>query len=293
MIRIKSGFSGEYSLVLPKMVTDMMESDSIASSLYITDIGYYPKAKSHYRKRDKPIDQYVLIYCVDGKGSYELFGKKHEVIANSYFILPAGQPHKYQADSITPWTIYWIHFKGALAEHYAKGATMPIAVDPELHSRINNRNKLFEELYETLNSDFSLESIKYATSLFHHYLGSLRYIKPYRIADPNSSNSIVAVATHFMNENIERHITLKDVANYVGYSPSRLSSVFKTTTGHSPLNYINLLKIKHACELLDTSTMKINQICHKVGISDQYYFSRLFSKIMGKSPRSYRTTPKA
>ena len=53
MIRIKSGFSGERSLVLPKMVTSMMSADAIASVLYITDIGYYPNADAHFRERKK------------------------------------------------------------------------------------------------------------------------------------------------------------------------------------------------------------------------------------------------
>ena len=80
MLRIKSGFSGERSLVLPKMVTDMMAADAIVSVLYVTDIGYYPKAENHYRERREPIDQYVFIYCIDGRGSYEVGGNSYEVV---------------------------------------------------------------------------------------------------------------------------------------------------------------------------------------------------------------------
>lgn len=125
MLRIKSGFSGERSLVLPKMVTDMMAADAIVSVLYVTDIGYYPKAENHYRERLEPIDQYVFIYCIDGRGRYEVGGNSYEVAANQYFILPAGVPHRYQADAEEPWTIYWIHFKGVLAPHYAADAIAP------------------------------------------------------------------------------------------------------------------------------------------------------------------------
>lgn len=51
--------------------------------------------------------------------------------------------------------------------------------------------------------------------------------------------------------------------------------------------------MQQACLLLDTTDMKINQICYKIGIEDTYYFSRLFSKIMGMSPREYRKSKKA
>lgn len=88
-------------------------------------------------------------------------------------------------------------------------------------------------------------------------------------------------------------MTLKEIAEFSGLSPSRLSAVFKDRTGHSPLNYFNFMKMRKACELLDNTKMKLNQISLKLGIDDQYYFSRLFSKIMGSSPKAYRERQKA
>lgn len=67
---------------------------------------------------------------------------------------------------------------------------------------------------------------------------------------------------------------------------------FKASTGHSPLAYFNLLKIQEACRLLDHTSMKLNQVCYKLRIDDPYYFSRLFKKIMGMSPRAYRILQK-
>ena len=83
------------------------------------------------------------------------------------------------------------------------------------------------------------------------------------------------------------------MADYVGFSSSHLSAVFRQRTGHSPLNYFNILKIRRACEMLDSTDMKLNQISFKLGIDDPYYFSRLFSKLMGVSPKAYRSHPKA
>ena len=58
------------------------------------------------------------------------------------------------------------------------------------------------------------------------------------------------------------------------------------------MSYFNQLRIQKACELLDFTDMKINQVCFKIGIDDPYYFSRLFKQVMGCSPREYQQVKK-
>ena len=92
-----------------------------------------------------------------------------------------------------------------------------------------------------------------------------------------------------MQENIERHISLEQLASFAGYTPGHFSTIFKRAIGHAPIAYFNLLKMQTACNLLDSTDMNINQIAAKLGFDDSYYFSRLFSKIMGMPPSAYRT----
>lgn len=293
-MKLKEGFNGERAIVLPKMIIDWMESDALTSALHITDMGYYPKAQSHYRERKEPINQYVLIYCVNGAGWYRVGGQEYQVVGGQYFILPAGLPHEYCADNTNPWTIYWIHFKGTLASCYVPGVSHPIDVKPDKDSRISDRLRLFEEIYNTLKAGYGNGNLRYVSSLFHSFLGSLQFMQYYRRAGgaPVDEDNVADAAIHYMKENMEKKVALDDVATFTGYSVSRFSLLFKQKTGHSPLAYFNLLKIQQACFLLDSTDMKINQICYKTGFDDAYYFSRLFSKIMGCSPREYRKSKK-
>ena len=289
----KHGFRGERLITLPPMVIDSEIADPLVSSLYVTDIGYYPHAEGHFCQRNEPIAEHVLIYCVDGSGWCEVEGEKHAVQANHFFVLPAGKPHTYGADESNPWTIYWVHFSGSHATVYASGALHPQEIKPNLRSRINYRNQIFEEIFNTLYNGYSQDSLRYVSSLLHYYLASMRYISSYRQAEKQTDNDgIVSAAVHYMQENIEKRLTLQDFARYTGYSPSHFSALFKRQTGDSPLGYFNRMKIEASCQMLTDTDMHINQICHKVGIADCYYFSRLFRHITGVTPRQYRLQQK-
>lgn len=288
-MRIREGFTGQRSVVVPQLILDMAAADDLLSALHITAMGYYPKANNHYRSRKIPIDDWVLIYCVDGEGWFELAGEKHRVTANSYFILPAGLPHSYGADSIDPWTIYWVHFQGTLASVYSSLSDRVCGINPTSNSRIRERNNLFEEIFKSLDRGLTPDSIRYASALFHHYLATLRYLSEYRgLIGNGDQDDIVDATIHFLEENVEKTLTLQKIADYAGLSPSYFSAVFKKRTGYAPLTYFNILKIRQACRLITDTHMKMNSICHKVGISDPYYFSRLFSKVIGMSPSEYR-----
>jgi transcriptional regulator GlxA family with amidase domain len=124
----------------------------------------------------------------------------------------------------------------------------------------------------------------------------MKYLGVYRattnLNQAGQQSGAVEEAIHFMHENIRKRITLKEIAQYVGFSPSHFSGLFQRKTGHSPLNYFIQLKIQEACHQLDFSDMKINQISMLVGFDDPLYFSRIFTKTMGSSPSEYRKKKK-
>lgn len=91
-----------------------------------------------------------------------------------------------------------------------------------------------------------------------------------------------------MRENIQQNLTLKELASYFKYSPSHFSALFFGETGVSPMNYFIRLKIQKACEYIELTNMKLNEIATHLGFEDAAYFSRTFTKVMGCSPSVYR-----
>lgn len=293
LIRKKDGFQGERWIFLPDSVIEQLETDPITEVLHITKIGYYPNARGHFRERPETIGEYILIYCIEGNGFLQVKDSDFVLNENQLVILPANIPHSYMADEVNPWTIYWIHFKGHLAYHFVKGLNVPTDIKSTDNSRFNERIALFEEIFTNIQNGYSMQNMQYATTLFYHFLGTIRYIDQFlntRGNEPDKGD-LIGAAINYMKNNIEKKLSISTVANFIGYSTSHFSRLFSQTVGLTPNEYFNKIKIQKACVLLKTTNMKINQICYKVGIHDSYYFSRLFKKIMNTSPKEYRKQP--
>lgn len=297
MARIKSGFFGERAVVLPAPVIEEYKATEMGAMLHITDIGFYPKASYHFRKRTKEeASQYVLIYCTEGEGWFELNDQRQKVMANQVFILPKGKAHQYGCKSSKSWTIYWIHFDGRQAGFFADGFEKPLQVLPEKDSRIEERLRLFEEIFSTLKNGYSRSNLEFSSSTLMYFLGTLKYLSAYRASQSSEQvfqqRDVADEAIHFMREHVRKRLELKDMAAYVGYSISHFSMLFQQKTGYSPLNYFLHLKIQEACHFLDFTEMKVNQISMLMGFEDPFYFSRIFTKTMGESPSDYRRKKK-
>lgn len=291
MARIKNGFPGERAIILPVAVLQEFRNEKLGGLLYITDIGFYPKAGYHFRMRESSeSDQYILLYCVDGEGWVNAEGKIQKLSRGEVVILPRGKAHSYGSNKNNPWTIYWIHFDGSMAAYFAEGLEKPFLISAGQDSRIEDRLALFEDIYTTLKNGYSKINLDYSVTVMFHFLGSLKFMSAFRssLSGRQSQRDIVEDAIHFMRENIQRQIKLEEIAQYTNYSVSHFSILFREKTGYSPLNYFNQLRIQAACHHLDFTDLKINQIAMMTGFDDQFYFSRLFSKTMGCSPVSYR-----
>src|SRR5436190_11559087 len=111
----RDGFQGEKLISLPDSIwKKAIKENPVLSHLYITHIGYFPKAAFHYRERKNGCSDNILIYCLRGKGWYTIKDKRYEVRPNQFFILPATKEYIcYGSDENEPWSIYWIHFSGS------------------------------------------------------------------------------------------------------------------------------------------------------------------------------------
>ena len=284
----QDGFPGQLSYVIPEKILDLVLQRPLISDLYITDIGYYPHAKHHFRERATGVSQSILIYNVEGKGLIHVGETTYELLPDHFFLIPSDVPHSYYADPDDPWSIYWIHFAGSKSGLFSSEALQPTVLERSVNSRVNERIALFHEIFKNLDRGFNVETLEYINFCLYHLLASFTHPDQFRLINQARAKDYIGQSINFMLENLNRNLKLEEIAAAVQLSGSHFSRIFANRTGHSPIDYFIQLKIQRACRLLDNTNWSIAEVASEAGFEDQFYFSRLFRKVMGMSPRMYR-----
>ena len=101
-------------------------------------------------------------------------------------------------------------------------------------------------------------------------------------------NRLANIAKEYIRKNYNKDIRLADVAEQVYLSPTYFSAIFKRETGMNFNEYLTEYRIEMAKEFLKNLEYKVTEVGEQVGYEDSKYFSKIFRKMVGISPRDYR-----
>jgi len=123
----------------------------------------------------------------------------------------------------------------------------------------------------------AVELLTQAVSMKQENLTGIRY------------SHVISRAEKYVAENFcDPNISLISVAKYVGLSSAHFSTVFSQTLGRSFINYLTAMRIERAKELLASTNMKLSNIAMEIGYNEPNYFSHVFRKLEGITPKEYR-----
>lgn len=118
---------------------------------------------------------------------------------------------------------------------------------------------------------------------------ALEVIKQTLAGKESNTTSLVDKIKYFTEKNYHKNISLHDVAESVFLSPKYISRLFKEKEGMGFHDYKLKLRIDKAKELLQTTALTVNEISYKVGYANVESFVRVFKKVTGNTPGSFRT----
>lgn len=132
----------------------------------------------------------------------------------------------------------------------------------------------------------------YQTMIYSHFMELVVFLsRQYDIISSEVKDNVIniAKAVSYMENNFREHINLKDLADKAELSVRHFNRIFKESYKTTPINYVLRLRIQYASLLLRKSKLSISEIAYESGFDDSNYFTRQFKKIMGASPKEYRT----
>lgn len=113
--------------------------------------------------------------------------------------------------------------------------------------------------------------------------------KEHHQIEEDQTNHFIKEAKEYIEEHYADNLTLGEVAEHIGISSGYLSTLFMQFLGCGFVDYLQEFRIMRSCSYLQQNYLKTYEIAYKVGFHDEKYFSRVFKKLRGMTPKEYRS----
>ena len=258
--------------------------------LIVTSCGTYrlKNTKKLPTWRPKGRLDYQLLYVLSGKAHFFFNGEERIVNAGRMVLIQPRVEQRYDYYGEEKPEVYWVHFTGSDVKNILRKYGIPMD-DPIFYSGASSTyTYLFKEMInelQTCKTGFEELLTMYLKQIF-------LLVQRTRMEEkPSVSTYIqeeIEYARRYFNEHYNEPISIQDYAESRNMSVCWFQRNFKQIVSHTPMQYLLMIRINNAVSLLETTDYGLSEISAIVGYEDPLYFSRLFRKIKGVSPRDYR-----
>lgn len=225
-------------------------------------------------------DVYEIHMIFSGEQHYEIDGTTYELKKNNFILISPKTKHRvvFTSENLIKYSVTFNScdlleaslYKGEISENIINSIEF-IAEEFKQKKSLSFlliENRVYEILILLLRiSGYKEETVK---------------------SEKNSGDYQLELAKKFISDNIERGLSVSDVADYCHISARQLSRIFIGGQGIAPANYIRREKMKKISECLKNSDLSLRQISEKFSYADEYYFNASFKKYFGIPPFTYR-----
>ena len=246
---------------------------------------------SYPRKINRILQHHELALVTGGKGTVRIDDKPYPMKPGLLIYLYPGLNHSFEPDSEEPLIVFTVHFSYTRVLFNDDRWKVEDAVKRlpchtiQFLTDYYQIEDLFKKLVETWYG--KLPGYEFTARTFLQQL-LMAIHQNVRKREKNYSASLkIEKLIEYMQQNINRKITLEELAEQVNLSPTYLSRIFKEGTDYSVIEFFNKLKIERAKEIMMDANPKIKEVARTLGFGDEFYFSRIFKQIEGISPSEY------
>jgi len=240
--------------------------------------------------------------CLVGRHGSGVFNEpsgSHLLEPGSLFVARPGVVHNIANTSYPLMELYWVAFGWSSDEKPPKSdgeRAMRSFAESDLCSARDQTGllMLWEALKVGASGTWTVGSVDQTTALLKAIVLAVAqalspgerveipedFTRPGRIASTQ--------AVRYIEDNLNRQLSLEEIASHVNVSTRQLTRLFSTFTGTSPAQYVRVTRLDRASALLTRTELPIKEISHQVGFNDVQYFTRCFTEHFGVSPGAYR-----
>lgn len=166
-----------------------------------------------------------------------------------------------------------------------KEFVLQLLMDLQMKTKVKLQHDPFltgEKLHDTVHA---IETLDHLEEWLIHYLIELsRKLSVFAVT---SSRPEVIKAQQFVIEHVTEKISLEEMAGYLNLNASYFSRLFKKETDQNFIEYVNMVKLQKAKELLQHSNKGVEEISDYLGYANKSYFIKLFKREMGMRPSEF------
>ena len=257
------------------------------SLFHLQEVGSLKALRGHTSRREG-LRSFLCFVVESGAGELQFAGKRYPLETGDVVFLDCRKPYAH-ATYKQLWSLRWCHFSGeaipAIYEKYLSRGGQPV-FHPEDAAPFS---QILKALYDTASSEDYIRDMRIHSQLSVLLERIMSYSwNPDSAAEHPASRVDIRQIKAFLDEHCMEKLSLADLARTFYVDKSYLCRIFKDNYGTTVNHYLLSRKITEAKRLLRFSDKSVEEIGLLVGIGEGAYFSRVFKKVEGVSPREYR-----
>lgn len=253
--------------------------DSVSKSITVYYCGY-ERCESGHDFGPAVRNQYLLHYVISGRGEYTVGGKVYPVMAGQAFLIRPLELTYYKADSADPWEYMWMAFDGIDGKEvvrrtgFERDYVVSIPEPGEFHRALS---EIIEESRAGGSREYRILSYFYRAMAQLEVAGSSGTVE----------EEYFTKAASYIQNNYSYPIRITDLARYVGVDRTYLYKIFRNREGISPKQYLLLVRVNAAKNMLRAKRYSVGEIALSCGFTDSSSFCNHFKRITGRTPGQF------
>jgi|GEM_PF-1279635 len=233
--------------------------------------------------------RFLMLYVYDGVCLLDDDGEERELGAGHLILFQPNEYQHYKANNKKMLHYYGLAFSGDFLERILEGTPL---VSRRVHY-ISTQNKLMV-MMQDLISEMLVYPKDHNEIIWGSFLRIIGEINvcirqvDYAKSDNYLQEQRLQKSEQHIRLHYNEHLTIQEIADISGYSVSWFENLFRKQYQMSPINYQIKQRISKAKDMIRTNILNISEISFAVGFNDPLYFSKVFKKHVGVSPKQYR-----